>query len=64
MVTFWNTDNGTEIKPIVIDQVTGTEIGTRAIHQLFYVVYLNNRSIILFSSAALHTSPNHYVKLT
>ncbi|MCY1162628.1 putative HTH-type transcriptional regulator [compost metagenome] len=33
MVTFIDAENGTEIKPIVIDQVTGAEIGTRAIHQ-------------------------------
>lgn len=33
MVTFLDAENGTEIKPIVIDQVTGAEIGTRPIHQ-------------------------------
>lgn len=33
MVTFIDAENGTEIKPIVIDQVTGAEIGTRAIYQ-------------------------------
>ncbi|MGE8545177.1 MAG: winged helix-turn-helix transcriptional regulator [Acinetobacter johnsonii] len=33
MPIFLDAENGTEIKPIVIDQVTGAEIGTRAIHQ-------------------------------
>lgn len=33
MLTFLDTENGTEIKPIVIDQVTGAEIGTRPIRQ-------------------------------
>ena len=33
MVKFLDTENGTEIKPIVIDQVTGAEIGTRPIRQ-------------------------------
>lgn len=33
MVTFIDAENGTEIKPIVIDQVTGAEIGTRPIRQ-------------------------------
>ncbi|TCB47643.1 transcriptional regulator [Acinetobacter sp. ANC 4779] len=33
MPIFLDTEKGTEIKPIVIDQVTGAEIGTRAIHQ-------------------------------
>ena len=33
MVTFWDAENGTEIRPIVIDQVTGAQIGTRAIRQ-------------------------------
>ena len=33
MVTFIDAENGTEINPIVIDQVTGAAIGTRAIRQ-------------------------------
>lgn len=33
MPIFLDTLQGTEIKPLVIDQVTGAEIGTRAIHQ-------------------------------
>ena len=33
MPIFLDAEQGTEIKPIVIDQVTGAEIGTRAIHQ-------------------------------
>lgn len=33
MFTFWDAENGTEIKPIVIDQVMGEEIGIRAIRQ-------------------------------
>lgn len=33
MVTFIDAENGTEIKPILIDQVTGAEIGTRLIRQ-------------------------------
>lgn len=33
MVTFIDAEQGTEIKPIVIDQVTGAEIGTRPISQ-------------------------------
>ncbi|MEG1710053.1 MAG: helix-turn-helix domain-containing protein [Acinetobacter sp.] len=33
MVTFIDAENGTEIRPIVIDQVTGAQIGTRAIRQ-------------------------------
>ena len=33
MPTFLDAENGTEIKPIVIDQVTGAETGTRAIQQ-------------------------------
>ena len=33
MPIFLDAEQGTEIKPIVIDQVTGAEIGTQAIHQ-------------------------------
>ena len=33
MVKFLDAENGTEIEPIVIDQVTGAEIGTRLIRQ-------------------------------
>lgn len=33
MVTFLDAEQGTEIKPIVIDQITGAEIGTRPIRQ-------------------------------
>jgi len=33
MVTFIDAEQGTEIKPIVIDQITGAEIGTRPISQ-------------------------------
>ena len=33
MPIFLDAEQATEIKPIVIDQVTGAEIGTRAIHQ-------------------------------
>ncbi|WP_144729871.1 winged helix-turn-helix transcriptional regulator [Acinetobacter oleivorans] len=33
MVTFIDAEKGTEIKPIVIDQMTGAEIGTRPISQ-------------------------------
>lgn len=33
MVKFLDAENGTEIEPIVIDQITGAEIGTRLIHQ-------------------------------
>ena len=33
MVTFIDAENDTEIKPIVIDKVTGAAIGTRAIRQ-------------------------------
>jgi len=33
MVTFLDAEQGTEIKPIVIDQMTGAEIGTRPIRQ-------------------------------
>ncbi|MHC0017834.1 winged helix-turn-helix transcriptional regulator [Acinetobacter pittii] len=33
MVTFIDAEQGTEIKPIVIDQMTGAEIGTRPISQ-------------------------------
>jgi DNA-binding HxlR family transcriptional regulator len=33
MVTFLDAEQGTEIKPIVIDQITGAEIGTRPILQ-------------------------------
>lgn len=33
MVTFLDAEQGTEIKPIVIDQVTGAKIGSRAIRQ-------------------------------
>ena len=33
MVKFLDVENGTEIQPIVIDQVTGAEIGTRPIRQ-------------------------------
>lgn len=33
MVTFLDAENGTKIKPIIIDQVTGEKIGTRAIRQ-------------------------------
>ncbi|NUF85049.1 winged helix-turn-helix transcriptional regulator [Acinetobacter seifertii] len=33
MVTFIDAEHGTEIKPIVIDQITGAEIGTRPISQ-------------------------------
>ncbi len=33
MVTFLDAEQGTEIKPVVIDQVTGAKIGTRAIRQ-------------------------------
>jgi hypothetical protein len=31
MTTFFDVENGTEIKPIVIDEVTGGKIGSRAI---------------------------------
>ena len=31
MVTFLDAEQGTEIKPIVLDQMTGAEIGTRSI---------------------------------
>ncbi|WP_349927120.1 helix-turn-helix domain-containing protein [Acinetobacter sp. A1-4-2] len=33
MVTFLDAEQDTEIKPIVIDQITGAEIGTRPIRQ-------------------------------
>ena len=33
MVKFLDAENGTEIQPIVIDQVTGAKIGTRSIRQ-------------------------------
>ncbi|NUF52233.1 helix-turn-helix transcriptional regulator [Acinetobacter seifertii] len=33
MVTFIDAEQGTEIKPIVVDQITGAEIGTRPISQ-------------------------------
>ncbi|OTG98892.1 MULTISPECIES: winged helix-turn-helix transcriptional regulator [Acinetobacter] len=33
MVTFLDAEQGTEIKPVVIDQMTGAQIGTRPIRQ-------------------------------
>lgn len=34
MTTFIDTENGTQIKPIVIDKITGAEIGTRAMSKI------------------------------
>lgn len=34
MTAFIDTENGTKIQPIVVDQVTGAEIGTRAISKI------------------------------